>query len=100
MTISAGNVDIGGMTRSVSSAEILYVDEIGNLIVAKGAILKLKEVAEVKMGHKDRESFSRLNSRNVVSLNVIKRTGENPIEASDEFIRNERRNEFPTNLEV
>jgi multidrug efflux pump subunit AcrB len=55
------------------------------------------------MGHKDRESFSRLNGRNVVSLNVIKRTGENLIEASDrikEIVKELKENEFPANLEV
>src|SRR6187401_223074 len=106
MTISAGNVDIGGMTRSVSvRGDFKNVDEISNIIVASqsGAILKLNEVAEVKMGHKDRESFSRLNGRNVVSLNVIKRTGENLIEASDrikEIVKELKENEFPANLEV
>jgi multidrug efflux pump len=106
MTISAGNVDIGGMTRSVSvRGDFKNVDEIGNIIVASqsGAILKLKEVAEVKMGHKDRESFSRLNNRNVISLNVIKRTGENLIEASDKIkkiVADLKANEFPQNLEM
>jgi multidrug efflux pump subunit AcrB len=51
MTISAGNVDIGGMTRSVSvRGDFKNVDEISNIIVASqsGAILKLNEVAELK----------------------------------------------------
>lgn len=106
MTISAGNVDIGGMTRSVSvRGDFKNVDEIGNIMVQSqsGAILKLNEVAEVKMGHKDQESFSRLNTRNVVSLNVIKRTGENLIEASDqikEIVADLKANEFPQNLEM
>jgi len=106
MTISAGNVDIGGMTRSVSvRGDFKNVDEIANLVVASqsGAQMRLREVAEVKMGHKDRESFSRLNTRNVVSLNVIKRTGENLIEASDKIkgiVEDLKTNEFPSNLEL
>ncbi len=106
MTISAGNVDIGGMTRSVSiRGDFKNVDEIANIIVASqsGAMMHLKDVAEVKMGHKDRESFSRLNTRNVISLNVIKRTGENLIEASDkikEIVADLKSNEFPKELEV
>ena len=106
MTISAGNVDIGGMTRSVSiRGDFKNVDEIGNIIVQSqsGALMKLNEVAEVKMGHKDQESFSRLNTRNVVSLNVIKRTGENLIEASDQIkqiVADLKANEFPQNLEM
>ncbi len=105
-TISAGNVDIGGMTRSVSiRGDFKNVEEIQNLIIVSqtGAILYLKDIAEVKMGHEEQESFSRLNSRNVISLNVIKRTGENLIEASDKIkviVDELKQNGFPENLEV
>ncbi|MDZ4747696.1 MAG: efflux RND transporter permease subunit [Saprospiraceae bacterium] len=105
-TISAGNVDIGGMTRSVSiRGDFKSVEEIKNLVITSqsGAILFLKDFAEVRMGHEDQESFSRLNTRNVISLNVIKRTGENLIEASDKIkviVEELQANEFPENLEV
>lgn len=105
-TISAGNVDIGGMTRSVSiRGDFKSVEEIKNLVISSqaGAIMFLKDVAEVKMGHEEQESFSRLNTRNVISLNVIKRTGENLIEASDKIkviVEDLQENEFPDNLEV
>ena len=105
-TISAGNVDIGGMTRSVSiRGDFKNVEEIKNVIVASqsGAMVYLKDIADVRMGHEDRESFSRLNSRNVISLNVIKRTGENLIEASDKIkviVDELKANEFPDKLEV
>jgi multidrug efflux pump len=81
MTISAGNVDIGGMTRSVSiRGDFKDVEQIKNIIIASqsGAMMYLKDVADVRMGHKEQESFSRLNGRNVISLNVIKRTGRKP----------------------
>ncbi len=105
-TISAGNVDIGGMTRSVSiRGDFQSVEEIKNLVITSqaGSIMFLKDVAEVKMGHEEQESFSRLNTRNVISLNVIKRTGENLIEASDKIkviVEELQENEFPDNLEV
>jgi multidrug efflux pump len=88
MTISAGNVDIGGMTRSVSiRGDFTDVEQIKNIIVASqsGAMLYLKDVAEVKMGYEEQESFSRLNGKNVIALNVIKRSGENLINASDKI---------------
>lgn len=106
MTVSAGNVDIGGMTRSVSiRGDFKDIEQIKNIIVASqsGAMLYLKDVAEVKMGHKEQESFSRLDGRNVISLNVIKRTGENLISASDkikELVDEMKKSEFPANLEV
>ncbi len=105
-TISAGNVDIGGMTRSVSiRGDFKDVEEIKNIIITSqsGASLYLKDIAEVKMGHEEQESFSRLNTRNVISLNVIKRTGENLIEASDKIkaiVADMKANDFPANLEV
>lgn len=106
MTISAGNVDIGGMTRSVSiRGDFKDVEQIKNIIVASqsGAQMYLKDVADVRMGHEEQESFSRLNGRNVISLNVIKRSGENLIEASDkikEVVDEMKKTEFPSNLDV
>ncbi len=106
MTISAGNVDIGGMTRSVSiRGDFKNIDQIKNILVTSqsGASVYLKDIAEVKMGHKEQESYSRLNGRNVISLNVIKRTGENLINASDkikEIVDEMKANDFPPNLEV
>lgn len=106
MTISAGNVDIGGMTRSVSiRGDFRDIEQIKNIIIASqsGALLHLKDIAEVRMGHKEQESFSRLNGRNVISLNVIKRTGENLIEASDKIkviVDDLKATDFPQNLEV
>ena len=105
-TISAGNVDIGGMTRSVSiRGDFKDVEEIKNIVILSqsGALLYLKDIADIRMGHKEQESFSRLDTRNVISLNVIKRTGENLIEASDKIktiVDDLKENDFPENLEV
>jgi multidrug efflux pump len=106
LTISAGNVDIGGMTRSVSiRGDFTDVEQIKNIIVGSqsGAMMYLKDVAEVKMGYEEQESFSRLNGKNVIALNVIKRSGENLINASDkikETVDEMRASDFPPNLDV
>jgi multidrug efflux pump len=106
MTISAGNIDIGGMTRSVSiRGDFKDVEQIKNIIVGSqsGAMVYLKDIASVKMGHKDQESFGRLNGKNVIALNVIKRAGENLINASErinETVKELKTNEFPQNLDV
>src|SRR5690606_24423455 len=63
----------------------------------------LKEVADVQMGYEHRQSDSDLNTSNVISLNVIKRTGENLIEASDKIaaiVKELQTSDFPENLEV
>jgi len=106
MTISAGTVDIGGMTRSISiRGDFKDVEQIKNIIISSqsGAQMFLKDVAEVKMGYKEQESFSRLNGKNVIALNVIKRSGENLINASDkikELVDEMTASEFPPNLDV
>ena len=106
MTISAGNVDVGGMTRSISiRGDFKNVEQIKNILVnsQSGAQVYLKDVAEVKMGFKEQESFGRLNGKNVIALNVIKRSGENLIDASDkikDIVAKMKANDFPPNLDV
>ena len=55
------------------------------------------------MGHKDQESFSRLNGKNVISLNVIKRAGENLLNGSEkehDWVTEMKTNAFPPKCEV
>ncbi|MBS3915455.1 MAG: efflux RND transporter permease subunit [Bacteroidetes bacterium] len=86
MRISGGLVDVGDMKRSLSvSGEFKSKEEIENMIVRSsgGAILYLRDVAEVKDGYKEKESYARLEGKPVITLNIVKRAGENLIEASD-----------------
>jgi multidrug efflux pump len=88
MTIAAGNVTMDGMTRSISvNGEFKDLETIRNLVInsASGAAVALKDIADVKDGYKTRESFARLNGKNVVTLSVVKRGGENLINASDKI---------------
>lgn len=84
--LPAGELSVDGMKRSLSvSGEFANADEMGNLVVGStvGGKVYLKDIAEVIDTHKEQESFARLDKKNVVTLNVIKRSGENLIEASD-----------------
>jgi multidrug efflux pump subunit AcrB len=106
MTISAGNVDVGGMTRSISiRGDFKDVEQIKNVVISSqsGAKMFLKDIAEVRLGYEKQESYSRLNGKNVIALNVIKKTGENLINASDQIkliVEDLKANDFPANLEV
>jgi multidrug efflux pump len=106
MTISAGNVDVGGMTRSISiRGDFKNIEQIKNILVSSqsGAQMYLKEIADVQMGYEKQESFSRLSGKNVIALNIIKKSGENLINASDkikELTAELKKSEFPPNLEV
>jgi len=106
MTISAGNVDVSGMTRSISiRGDFKDVEQIKNVVISSqsGAKMFLKDIAEVRLGYEKQESYSRLNGKNVIALNVIKKTGENLINASDQIkliVEDLKANDFPANLEV
>jgi multidrug efflux pump subunit AcrB len=86
LNMSGGLVPMDGMKRNLTvQAEFKTVDEIGNLVIISptGAKLYLKDIAEVVDGNKEQESYARLAGKNVITLNINKRSGENLIEASD-----------------
>lgn len=106
MTISGGGVTMDNMKRSLSvSGEFKNIDEIKNLVVTSptGSKVYLKDIAEVKDGFKEQESYGRLDHKNVITLNVIKRGGENLINASDkinEIVAEMKGSSFPKDLSV
>ncbi len=86
--ISGGQLSVNGMKRSLSvNGEFLHADEISNTIIVStnGGKMYLRDIAEVVDSHKEQESFARLDGKNVITLNVIKRSGENLILASDQI---------------
>jgi multidrug efflux pump subunit AcrB len=106
MTIAGGSVDIQGMRRSVSvESDFKDIESIGNVVLhsSSGAVLYLKDIAEVKDGYHEQESYARLDGRNVITLNVIKKSGQNLLEASDgikSIIEELKRTKFPKDLNV
>src|SRR6185369_10588272 len=50
---------------------------------AQGATVYLKDIAEIRDTIKETENFARLDGKNVVTLNIVKRSGENLINAAD-----------------
>ncbi len=106
LTISGGSVVVDDMKRTLSvSGEFKDIEEIKNSIVSgqTGAHMYLKDIAEVVDGHKEQESYGRLDKKNVITLNVIKRGGENLINASDgiqAIIEEMKKDKFPQDLSV
>ncbi len=87
MRISGGNIDMVEMQRSISvSGEFESAEEIKNVVIRSntGATLYLKDIATVADGFKEKESYARLEGKNVITLNIVKRSGENLIQASDD----------------
>lgn len=106
MNISGGLVPMDGMKRNLSvKSEFKSVEEIGNLVITSGSGVKLylKDIAEIKDGNKEQESYARLEGKNVITLNIIKRSGENLIEAADKInatIAEMKSTSFPKDLKV
>lgn len=107
LTISAGNISTFGMKRSIRvEGQFNNIDVIKNIVIksSSGASVYLKDVAEVKDTFKEQESFSRLNGQNVITLNVVKKSGKNLLEASDKIkkiLHEDLLNkEFPHDLKV
>jgi multidrug efflux pump subunit AcrB len=104
--VSGGQLAIGGMKRSLSvNGEYIDAEQIGNTVIGsiKGGKIYLKDVAEVVDTHKEQESFARLDKKNVITLNVVKRGGENLINASDqinEIVKDFRDNILPPGAKI
>lgn len=101
MTISGGQIEMGKMERTMRIVgEFKDANEIGNIVLRDG--LYLKDVATVVDGFEDREDFSRLNGEDVITLNVIKRSGKNLIEAIDKIkpMLEEFKETAPESLEI
>lgn len=104
--IPSGQITVDGMKRSLGvNGEFANADQLGELVVTstKGGRIRLKDVAEVVDSHKEQESFARLDGKNVITLNVIKRGGENLIIASDkifEIVADFEKNVLPEGVKI
>ncbi len=106
VTISGGTIDMQGMSRAIRvTGEFNDVETIKNIHfkTSAGAMISLNEIAEVKDDFKKQESYARLDHKNVITLNVIKKSGQNLLDASAEIkdILGELKAEkFPKDLTV
>ncbi len=106
ISLTGGNVPLNGMKPTLSiKSEFKNPKEIENIVVtsAAGAKLFIKDFAEVKDSYKEKESYSSSKGKNVITLNVVKRAGENLIAASDKIykiIEEMKVKQFPKGLDV
>ena len=95
--IAFENVNIPGGSIDVGTAKyLLRVDGefqdpsvIEDLVITtqEGRAIYVRDVATVDFGFAERASFARLDGNPVVTLDVIKRSGQNIIESSDDVKR-------------
>lgn len=88
MNMSAGEIINNDFRRAVRvMGQFKHVDEIRNVIVKSEnqRAIYLRDIASVSYAFQDRTSYARSNNAPVVSLDVIKRKGENLLDASDKI---------------
>lgn len=106
VTISGGSVKMDGLLREINVvSQYLDAKKIGDLAIrsASGAIVYLRDIAEVKDGFKEQESFARLEHKNVITLNIVKKSGQNLIDASDKIRKlcdEMKETRFPDGLKI
>ncbi len=86
LDISGGLLDVGNMKRTLQlKGQLKTATDISQIIVrnTSGSPIYLKDIAVIKDTTKEKESYARLDGKNVVTLNIIKRSGENLIETSE-----------------
>jgi multidrug efflux pump len=107
MSISGGELKIEGTRRSIRTVgEFENIDQIKNIIVKRdqGNIVYLRDLAEVVDSYESPTSYTRLNGQPVVSLQVVKKGGENLLSATrkinDILDDVDKENIFPNDLHI
>lgn len=88
MNMSGGEILTNGFRRSIRVlGEFQSAKELEDMIVKNenNAPIFLRDIASVSFGDKEKTSIARSDKLPVISLDVIKRSGENLLEASDKI---------------
>jgi len=88
-TVGAGEVKVDGTRRSIRiQADYNNMDQIRNTIVKEvnGRAVYIKDVAEVIDGFEEQSTISRLDHKSVVTLSIVKKSGENLLDATDKIL--------------
>lgn len=89
VTLSGGNVIADGLRRNVRViGEFDDPEQMLDIIISNenGNVVYLKDVATVEYGYKDKQNYARLDLDPVVKVDVMKRSGENLLIATDKIM--------------
>jgi multidrug efflux pump len=108
MDITGGLIETGTMKRTLKiKGQFTSAEDLKNIVVrssAQGATVYLRDFAELKDTIKERDSYARLDGKNVVTVNIIKRSGENLINTADKIkaavADMQEKEELPKDLKV
>jgi multidrug efflux pump len=106
MDITGGLLQVGNMKRTLQlKGQIKTAADLEKIIVRnnKGASIYLKDIAQIKDTIREHESYARLDGKNVITLSIIKRSGENLIETADavkKVVADLKASKYPPNLKI
>ncbi|MBP8158037.1 MAG: efflux RND transporter permease subunit, partial [Flavobacterium sp.] len=105
MTLSGGNLTSQGSRNNIRIVgEIKNPKELENIIVKSfGGSVYLKDIATVSFKEKEKTTYARERGKEVVMLNVKKRSGQNMISAIEqvkEKIKSAQENYLPKDLKI
>ena len=86
VSISGGEIKLGDTRRSVRTVgEFESIEDLEGIIIKRDGqvVVYLSDVADVIDGYEEPQTFTRLNDQPVVSVQVIKKSGENLLSATD-----------------
>ncbi|MEZ5038573.1 MAG: efflux RND transporter permease subunit [Saprospiraceae bacterium] len=105
LTMSGGEIVNNDFRRAIRvKGEFERVEELESVIVKSEyqQPVFLRDIAEVTFGYKERTSIARSDGLQVISLDIIKRKGENLLTAADNIkaVVDEARKSLPADLKV
>ncbi|MBL0133004.1 MAG: efflux RND transporter permease subunit [Chitinophagaceae bacterium] len=104
--ISAGNIKIGDMQPTIQvRGQFIRAEDMNSIIIKNiyGQPIYLKDIAQIIDTVKEKESYTRINGKNVVTLQIVKRSGENLINTSEKInaiIDELKKGAYPPDLDI
>ena len=105
VNIPGGSIDVGNQRFLVRvDGEFDDPELIEDLVITadEGGPIYVRDLADVEFGFAERESYARLDGSPVVTLDIVKRSGENIIETADQVraVIEDMRPLFPATMTV
>ncbi len=106
VTLSGGNILDDGIRRTLRVVgEFSDPRQIEDIVVKneKGNIVYLRDIATVEFDYIDKQSYARLEKQPVVMVDVIKRSGQNLLNATEKvnaILEKAKKDVFPSDLDV
>ena len=106
LTISGGDLLVDGILRNIQvRGDFRSMEDIESVIVKaeNDSPVYVRDIATVKFVEKAKESYAREYTKPVVTLDIVKRAGENLLQASDEIneiIERAKRDVLPKDILV